>query len=491
MVQYQYFTNEFGISDTECGSLLGFKATLDVVFGMAGGLAVDAFGVRKTTLFALAMAICGRFLLAFGRTKVQLYTACLFFSPFGEAFLMVGIYKVALYKLTTPRIRPFAFGVQYSTWNFSGALANVVIDGMRHQGDQVWFGMVFTGLRRSVITTWVAVLLAMGLSLFLVQDVDVLHPDDPEKTERETVEGQDCDGAINRGKAIHTVGDGMGSREEQPAQADSEMTAFVGSESTAGDRGAEAAEGGKEGGKVRKDKRGREGQGEDSVGVSLLGHDSEEEALGGWCSGEHALAKLVRWRREAVAREAFEVMLPGLSLMAASSVFLVVSPTVSGAVLWISFLTLGEAFWSPRWMAWVMELAPGGREGVFVAVSSLKDLVITWPSLLFIGWLNARFNPNCSDCRDDLGHFCALPVANGSCASPNSPCPSLDDSPLTHCPATCLQCPGYQARPFELWSIVLGFSLLSPLLVWLLLPFLRGVASPLTRKGTTSDNTTV
>eukprot|EP00961_Rhodomonas_salina_P193499 2612233-Rhodomonas_salina.1 len=202
---------------------------------------------------------------------------------------------------------------------------------MRHQGDQVWFGMVFTGLRRSVITTWVAVLLAMGLSLFLVQagcpsyphafplrccssarltpifsavgilDVDVLHPDDPEKTERETVEGQDCDGAINRGKAIHTVGDGMGSREEQPAQADSEMTAFVGSESTAGDRGAEAAEGGKEGGKVRKDKRGREGQGEDSVGVSLLGHDSEEEALGGWCSGEHALAKLVRWRREAVA----------------------------------------------------------------------------------------------------------------------------------------------------------------------------------------------
>mmetsp|Transcript_46347 Transcript_46347/g.108785 ORF Transcript_46347/g.108785 Transcript_46347/m.108785 type:complete len:185 (+) Transcript_46347:1594-2148(+) len=184
-------------------------------------------------------------------------------------------------------------------------------------------------------------------------------------------------------------------------------------------------------------------------------------------------------------------MLPGLSLMAASSVFLVVSPTVSGAVLWISFLTLGEAFWSPRWMAWVMELAPGGREGVFVAVSSLKDLVITWPSLLFIGWLNARFNPNCSDCRDDLGHFCALPVANGSCASPNSPCPSLDDSPLTHCPATCLQCPGYQARPFELWSIVLGFSLLSPLLVWLLLPFLRGVASPLTRKGTTSDNTTV
>ena len=141
-VQYNYFVNEFGLSDTETGSLLGIKSTLDVVFGISGSLATDALGVRKTALFALCMATVGRCLLAFGRSRSQLYLACLFFSPFGEAFLSVGLYKVALKRLTTPRIRPLAFAIQYATFNFAGALCDVFIDHLRHQNDVLWFGQV-------------------------------------------------------------------------------------------------------------------------------------------------------------------------------------------------------------------------------------------------------------------------------------------------------------------------------------------------------------
>ena len=141
-VQYNYFVNEFGLSDTETGSLLGIKSTLDVIFGISGSLATDALGVRKTALFALCMATVGRCLLAFGRSRSQLYLACLFFSPFGEAFLSVGLYKVALKRLTTPRIRPLAFAIQYATFNFAGALCDVFIDHLRHQNDVLWFGQV-------------------------------------------------------------------------------------------------------------------------------------------------------------------------------------------------------------------------------------------------------------------------------------------------------------------------------------------------------------
>lgn len=95
-VQYNYFVNEFGLTDTETGSLLGLKSTLDVIFAIMGSLATDALGVRKTALLALSMAFFGRFLLAFGRSRTELYVACLFFSPFGEAFLSVGLYKVPL-----------------------------------------------------------------------------------------------------------------------------------------------------------------------------------------------------------------------------------------------------------------------------------------------------------------------------------------------------------------------------------------------------------
>ena len=99
-VQYTYITNEFGISDTKAGALLGVKGIVDIIFGLAGSILVDIFGVRKVSVAALSVAIIGRTLLAFGRTTTALYPALFFFSPFGDALLSVGLYKVALKKLS-------------------------------------------------------------------------------------------------------------------------------------------------------------------------------------------------------------------------------------------------------------------------------------------------------------------------------------------------------------------------------------------------------
>ena len=93
-VQYAYITNEFGLTDTEAGSLLGAKATLDTVFGFVGSLLTDSIGVRKTAVGALAMGVVGRLLLTVGTTRAPLFAAYLFFSPLGDALLSVGIYKV-------------------------------------------------------------------------------------------------------------------------------------------------------------------------------------------------------------------------------------------------------------------------------------------------------------------------------------------------------------------------------------------------------------
>ena len=76
-----------------------------------GSILVDIFGVRRVSIVALSVAIVGRSLLAFGRTTAALYPALFFFSPFGDALLSVGLYKVALKKLTTPLTRPLAFAV--------------------------------------------------------------------------------------------------------------------------------------------------------------------------------------------------------------------------------------------------------------------------------------------------------------------------------------------------------------------------------------------
>ena len=59
--------------------------------------------------------------------------------------------------------------------------------------------------------------------------------------------------------------------------------------------------------------------------------------------------------------------------MAFAPAWLVYSQTIPMAYLWILQLTLGECLWSPRQSAWAATVAPPGREGVFVAVGSIKD----------------------------------------------------------------------------------------------------------------------
>ena len=128
--------------------------------------------------------------------------------------------------------------------------------------------------------------------------------------------------------------------------------------------------------------------------------------------------------------------------------------------------------------------------------------------------MNAEFVPNCHDCRDSVGHFCDTPFANGSllgCASRGALgtfCPNVKHLVVTAelepnssaagasrtgasaaaswCVSTCRQClppalspsahlpEGWSGDAATMWTLVLLISLLSPVLTWLLLPFLRG-----------------
>ena len=51
-------------------------------------------------------AVVSRALIVFGRSRAALLTSLLVLSPLGEQLLSVGLYKVALKKLTPPRARP-------------------------------------------------------------------------------------------------------------------------------------------------------------------------------------------------------------------------------------------------------------------------------------------------------------------------------------------------------------------------------------------------
>ena len=147
-----------------------------------------------------------------------------------------------------------------------------------------------------------------------------------------------------------------------------------------------------------------------------------------------------------------------LACQALSPIWLAYEPGPRAAIFWVLFLSIGEVVWSPRQSAWVANLAPDGREGIFLALLSLKNLITALPSTALNGWLNAAFQPNCPLCRDRLGHFCSdVAVVNSSYAacrasegghlcvgSQYSPQLAAGSASQLACPATCVACPGWE-----------------------------------------------
>lgn len=200
-ILYNYITNEYGIGDAQAGVLLGIKGFVDIGFGLVGSILVDIVGVRRISLVALSVALVGRTLLAFGRSKVTLYPALFLFSPCGDALLSAGLYSVALKKLTTPSTRPLAFAISYATFNLAGAAADLMLDKMRASVDDVsGVGGIYTPIRQFVVITWVVLIVTFLIAFCFLRDLSVIDPDDLDQDgllQRESDGTHEGDGVFN------------------------------------------------------------------------------------------------------------------------------------------------------------------------------------------------------------------------------------------------------------------------------------------------------
>jgi hypothetical protein len=183
-------------------------------------------------------------------------------------------------------------------------------------------------------------------------------------------------------------------------------------------------------------------------------------------------------------REDFQIILPGLWIMALSPIFVALSPNVWGSCAWQVFMTIGEVLWSPRQIAWTASLAPTGMEGLFFAISSARAILGPVSDML-MGAMNDKYNTNCPECRDSYGHFCDTVMVNNDingggaatqCVSVQEECNLyLDTNQQQSCPTTCLHCPLWVATdPSTFWYLLMIAGIAAPLCVWIFLPFLRG-----------------
>ncbi len=471
-VQQLYLTNEFGLDDLEAASVLGTSASLHVAFGLIGAVLTDAIGVRRVALTALSISVVGRGLLAFGRSRTAIYAAFYLFSPAGEALLATGLYRVALKKLTTPKTRAFAFAVEYATFNLSGALADVCIDGFRRRGDVTLGDQVLTPTRQFLVLTFVVVCASWLLVTLHLRDESVVEADDgspvasappPQDWSLTAWRAWQTREAARQAASIRVVASHAGGR---PSAKWSDVIATLRTREIWRVVAMSLAVFGVAKQWTEVDQLlppFPERQFGEGGGIFLV------HSTGMW--GCFLLPPVVAaFTSDA---EAFRVIVPGVWIMALSPIAMIISPTAFGAVVWAAWLTIGEVLWSPRQQAWAVSLAPPGREGLFLALASLKDLFLAWPSTVLVGWLNREFNPNCPSCRDAVGRFCAV-ASEGNCVSTAGGTCAAELSPS--CPAACPACPGFRDTapdPRTVWLVVLALSLTSPVLIVAGLPFLR------------------
>lgn len=426
-ILYNYITNEFGIGDTHAGVLLGIKGFVDIGFGLAGSILVDIVGVRRISLVALSVALVGRTLLAFGRTKATLYPALFLFSPCGDALLSTGLYAVALKKLTTPLTRPLAFAISYATFNLAGAFADIILDKMRASVDDftgTWG--VFTPMRQFVVVTWVVLLITLIIAYFYLNDLSVIDPDDldsdevpPNTEDDDEVSNSNVPGDALPASAVpakpmikmHTLrrwfpNQKMLHSEDDSAERSPLPQSRLNVESATTRPPNYIVYPTTHSSNNLSNIRNFFSQVMSILRlrntwiVLVFGFLTMTVGMN-WSASEIILpAFLERRFGEAIPiytiqsinlimcvmfpsilasltadREVFQIIMPGLWLMASSPIFVAITPNVMGACLWQVFMTFGEVLWSPRQDAWTADLAPTGKEGLFFAVSRARALL--------------------------------------------------------------------------------------------------------------------
>ncbi|KAL3789604.1 hypothetical protein HJC23_003153 [Cyclotella cryptica] len=533
-VLYNYITNEYGIGDTQAGILLGIKGFVDIGFGLAGSILVDIVGVRRVSLVAFSVALIGRTLLAFGRSEVTLYPALFLFSPCGDALLSTGLYAVALKKLTTPLTRPLAFAISYATFNLAGAMADLIIDKMRASvEDYSGVGGVYTPVRQFIVLTWMVLILTALIAYFYLQDLSVLDPDDLDRDGRpqsRSGSADDVDGVCDTVMPVNATPAKplfelrtlkrwfpneqiLCSSEDDSEQQQITGISALNVQSTTRLLCY----------KIYKTKHSGYPQSSPSLRGGVDSFFSQVLSIlrlrntwivlvfgfltmtvgMNWSASEIVLPPFLERRfGESVPiytiqsinlimclifppflasmtadREVFQIIMPGLWLMAASPIFVAISPNVVGACLWQVFMTFGEVLWSPRQDSWTADLAPTGKEGLFFAVSRARAFLGPLADFV-LGMMNERYNTNCVDCRDQYGHFCDTLVSENNvlqCNSIQEECGLFLDNQQQSCPTTCVDCPTWQpTNPATLWYLLMLASLATPLSIWICLPFLRG-----------------
>ncbi len=371
-----WLSKDFGFTDMEAGWWVATFSSVVTLITLGIGFFADAWGFRKILIAAFASAILARTVMAFAPSRAVAITGLLMIT-FGTA-ASVPVMNTAIRRYTSAKNRSFGFSFYYVVMNIGSASAGFLIDwarglfkvpGSKELVPQLWnfpvlgptrvspYGLVFMiGLGCAI--------LAFFVSLLLREGIDMEKP----ATEYTTAEYRDAEPVEKKASPLQIAIELL---REKPFW---RFVLFIGLLAMVRLMFQHAF------------------MTFPKYVTRELGADFPFGRV--WAINPIMIIILVPIVTALTRRRAaFNVIVLGAFISAFSPFVLVLGASRVTVVAMVVVLSLGEALWSPRLYEYTATIAPHGREGSYLGLSSLPLFVAKMIAGPMSGYLLMTYCP--------------------------------------------------------------------------------------------------
>ncbi len=90
----------------------------------------------------------------------------------------------------------------------------------------------------------------------------------------------------------------------------------------------------------------------------------------------------------------YKMMIYGTFVMALPTFLLALGPNVILFLIYVLFMTIGEAMWQPRFLQWISEIAPEGKTGLYMGVGQFPWFLTKVVTGFYSGWFLTQYCPS-------------------------------------------------------------------------------------------------
>jgi len=363
VVLVSLLSSEFGMSDRTAGWLYGCYGTTVSILGLFMGFVIDNIGVRWTLLLAGVLLVGSRAIITFTSAGWLATVTLLTMASVGQA-LINPVLAMALRRYTDEDVRQFAFSLFYVTQNLAYAAGAFLIHGVRYaHGAAEWHLSMY---RVVLLCGVVCTAAELGFAC-MVREIKAKKDGSVETFVPRTSSGYNISKEVLgqprfwRFLAISVLFLGV-------------MMNFHHMN-------------------VTFPKYFLRQFGEDAPFELVLAINPIVIIF---------LVPAVTYLIDLWRLDYGTVLVVGSLISGVSPFALAVLNSTQGAIVWMVMLSLGEAIWSPKLMEMSVAVAPEGREGTYMSLTSAPLLI----SKLGVGGLSGalltQFCPEEGDCHGSM-----------------------------------------------------------------------------------------